>query len=69
MRLDEALGPQGPPDDDDRGLPQVVRLDLPVPGLAAGAMAMALGYRARALVMTGEVPTITPQPAARSAER
>jgi len=53
----------------DLGTEQVVRLDLPVPGLAAGAMALGLGYRARALLVTGEVPTITPQPAARSAER
>lgn len=53
----------------DLGTEQVVRLDLPVPDLAAGALALALGYRARALVMTGEVPTITPQPAGRSAER
>lgn len=53
----------------DLGTEQVVRVDLPVPDLAAGAMALALGYRARALVMTGEVPTITPQPAGRSAQR
>lgn len=53
----------------DLGTEQVVRLDLPVPGLVAGAMALSLGYRARALVMTGEVPTITPQPAGRGAER
>ncbi|GAA2023239.1 hypothetical protein WDZ16_02725 [Pseudokineococcus marinus] len=53
----------------DLGTEQVVRLDLPVPDLAAGAMALTLGYRARALLMTGEVPTITPQPSGRSADR
>ncbi|MEJ5947030.1 hypothetical protein WDZ17_17195 [Pseudokineococcus basanitobsidens] len=51
------------------GTEQVVRLDLPVPGLAAGAAALMLGYRARALLLTGEVPTMTPQPAGRGRAR
>ena len=49
----------------DLGTEQVVRLALPVPDLAAGAMALTLGYRARALLLTGETPELEPVPAAR----
>lgn len=51
------------------GTETTVRLALPVPGLAAGAAAYTLLYRLRALLQTGEVPTITPQPAARPSDR
>ena len=53
----------------DLGTEQVVRLSLPLPDLAVGAAALGLGYRARALLLTGEVPTITPQPASRGAAK
>lgn len=53
----------------DLGTEATLRLDLPVPGLVAGGLAFTLLYRLRALLQTGEVPTITPQPAARAAER
>ena len=49
----------------DLGTEQVVRLALPVPDLAAGAMALTLGYRARSLLLTGETPELEPVPAAR----
>ncbi len=51
------------------GTEATLRLDLPVPGLAAGGLAFTVLYRLRALLLTGEVPTITPQPSARAAER
>ena len=51
------------------GTETTVRLALPAPGLAAGAAAYTLLYRLRALLQTGEVPTITPQPAARPSPR
>ena len=51
------------------GTEATLRLDLPAPGLLAGGLAVTLLYRLRALVQTGEVPTITPQPAARAGER
>ncbi|ROP34768.1 hypothetical protein [Pseudokineococcus lusitanus] len=49
----------------DLGTEQVLRLALPVPDLAAGAMALTLGYRARSLLLTGETPELEPVPAAR----
>ncbi|TNM60659.1 hypothetical protein FHN55_17940 [Streptomyces sp. NP160] len=39
--------------------------DLPLPRAAAGAAAFTLLYRLRALLVTGEVPTLRPQPSAR----
>ncbi|CAA9384346.1 MAG: hypothetical protein AVDCRST_MAG35-35, partial [uncultured Quadrisphaera sp.] len=52
----------------DLGTEATLRLDLPVPGLAAGALAFTLLYRLRALLQTGEVPPPPPPPAARAAE-
>lgn len=54
------------------GTEVTLRLALPLPPgghLAAGALAFTALYRLRALLQTGEVPTITPQPAARSGAR
>ncbi len=51
------------------GTEATARAVLPVPGLAAGAALYTLLYRLRALVQTGEVPTITPQPAGRPGDR
>ncbi len=50
-----------------RGLGTEARLraDLPIPSAAAGAAAFTLLYRLRALLQTGEIPTLRPQPAAR----
>lgn len=42
-----------------------LRAVLPVPGLLRGAAAFALLYRARALLQTGEVPTIAVNPSGR----
>jgi len=53
----------------DRGTEVQLRLDVPAPDLAAGAATFTVLYRLRALLQTGEVPTITPQPSARPAER
>ena len=52
-----------------RGTEVALRLDLPIPDLATGAATFTVLYRLRALLQTGEVPTITPQPSARPASR
>ncbi|NIZ89540.1 hypothetical protein [Kineococcus rubinsiae] len=52
-----------------RGTEVALRLDLPLPDLATGAATFTVLYRLRALLQTGEVPTITPQPSARPASR
>ena len=49
----------------DLGVEVRLRVDLPLPRLAAGAAAFTLLYRLRALLQTGEIPTLRPQPAAR----
>lgn len=49
----------------DLGTEVRLRLDLPLPRLAAGAAAFTVLYRLRALLQTGEIPTLRPQPAAR----
>lgn len=51
------------------GTEATLRLKLPVPTVAAGAMAFTMLYRVRALVQTGEVPTTTSQPSARPGDR
>ena len=48
----------------DLGTEVRAALDLP-----AGAVAFTLLYRLRALLQTGEIPTLRPQPAARRSER
>jgi len=48
-----------------RGTEVTLRLHLPVPALAAGGLAFTVLYRCRALLQTGEVPTLHPVPAAR----
>ncbi|MBC3762277.1 hypothetical protein ACUN7V_10625 [Quadrisphaera oryzae] len=49
----------------DHGLEVRLVLDLSLPRLAAGAAAFTLLYRLRALLVSGEVPTLRPQPSAR----
>lgn len=53
----------------DLGTEATLRLDLPVPSLAAGALALTLLYRTRSLLQTGEIATISPQPSARQSDR
>ena len=49
-----------------RDLGSEVRFELDLP---AGAVAFTLLYRLRALLQTGEIPTLRPQPAAREEDR
>ncbi|WP_369052417.1 hypothetical protein [Kineococcus terrestris] len=53
----------------DLGTEVRLRVRAPVGDLAAGAAAFTLLYRLRALLVTGEIPTIDPQPAHRAASR
>jgi uncharacterized membrane protein len=46
-----------------------LRTKLPAPSLLTGALAFKLLYRARALLQTGEIPTIKQNPGARASER
>lgn len=47
------------------GTEMTLRAALPVPGLLSGATAFAMLYRARALLQTGEMPTIAHNPSGR----
>jgi uncharacterized membrane protein len=49
----------------DLGTVVSLQLSLPIPGFVSRTAAFAVLYRARALVQTGEIPTLTPLPAAR----
>lgn len=49
----------------DHGVEARLVLDLPLPRLAAGAAAFTLLYRLRALLVSGELPTLRPQPTTR----
>lgn len=49
----------------DHGLEVRLVADLPLPRLATGAAAFTLLYRLRALLVSGEVPTLRPQPTTR----
>lgn len=51
------------------GTEVTLRADAPVPGLLAGAAAFKALYRLRALMQTGEVPTIRRNPSARKSAR
>lgn len=51
------------------GTEMTLHTRLPVPSLLAGAAAFTLLYRARALIQTGEVPTIAHNPSARPTPR
>jgi uncharacterized membrane protein len=53
----------------DRGTEVLLRETSPVPSLLAGALAFTALYRARALLQTGEVPTLEPNPSARASDR
>lgn len=61
--LDFSEAPRG------RGTEVTLRLKAPVPALLSGALAFKALYRARALLQTGEVPTIRKNPSARKSAR
>jgi hypothetical protein len=49
----------------DLGTVVSLQLSLPIPGFVSRTAAFAVLYRARALLQTGEIPTLIPLPAAR----
>jgi uncharacterized membrane protein len=53
----------------DLGAEVTLRATTPVPGLLAGAAAYKVLYRLRALMQTGEVPTLRSNPGARASAR
>ncbi|OBK78472.1 hypothetical protein [Mycobacterium sp. 1274761.0] len=53
----------------DRGTEVIARVTSPAPGALTGALTFKALYRARALLMTGEVPTIKWNPSARGSDR
>lgn len=53
----------------DRGTEIVARVSAPAPGLLTGPLTYKALYRARALLQTGEVPTLHHNPSARTSDR
>jgi uncharacterized membrane protein len=53
----------------DRGTEVIARVSAPTPGMLTGLLAFKALYRARALLQTGEVPTLRHNPSARPAAR
>jgi len=53
----------------DRGTEVIARVTSPGPGALTGVATFKALYRARALLMTGEVPTIKENPSARASDR
>jgi uncharacterized membrane protein len=53
----------------DWGVEVTLTLRLPAPDIVLRGAAFKILYRARALLQTGELPTLTPTPAARSGNR
>jgi uncharacterized membrane protein len=53
----------------DRGTEVLARVSSPVPGALTGALAYKLLYKARAVLQTGEAPTINDNPSARDSRR
>ncbi|MCV7100581.1 hypothetical protein [Mycobacterium palustre] len=53
----------------DLGTEVTLRVNTPAPGLLSGAAAFKVLYRLRALMQTGEVPTIQSNPSARKSAR
>ncbi|MCW2552947.1 MAG: putative integral rane protein [Mycobacterium sp.] len=47
----------------------IARVSSPAPGALTGALTFKALYRARALLMTGEMPTIRYNPSARDSDR
>lgn len=63
LTLDFSDAPQ------DRGTEVVARVSAPAPGALTGLMLYKILYRARALIQTGEVPTLRHNPSARASAR
>jgi uncharacterized membrane protein len=53
----------------DRGTEVIAQVSSPAPGALSGVLTFKALYRARALLMTGEVPTIRHNPSARASNR
>ncbi|MBF6250772.1 hypothetical protein [Nocardia farcinica] len=53
----------------DLGTEVTLRVTAPVPGVLTGAVAFKVLYRARALLQTGELPTLAHNPSARAGAR
>lgn len=53
----------------DRGTEVIARVSSPAPGALTGVLTFKALYRARALLTTGEVPTIRHNPSARASDR
>ena len=53
----------------NRGTEVIARVTSPAPGALTGALTFKALYRARALLLTGEVPTIKYNPSARDSDR
>jgi|SoiMetStandDraft_5_1073268.scaffolds.fasta_scaffold143130_2 uncharacterized membrane protein len=53
----------------ERGTEVIAQVTSPGPGALSGALAFKALYRARALLLTGEVPTIEYNPSARNSDR
>jgi len=53
----------------DRGTEVIARVSTPAPGLLTGPLTYKALYRARALLQTGEIPTIVRNPSARDSPR
>jgi uncharacterized membrane protein len=53
----------------DRGTEVIARVNSPAPGPLTGPLTFKALYRARALLQTGEVPTIKHNPSARASDR
>ena len=53
----------------DRGTEVIAKVSSPAPGALSGPLAFKALYRARALLVTGEVPTIEYNPSARDSKR
>lgn len=51
------------------GTEVTLTLQLPAPNVVLRGAAFKVLYRARALLQTGELPTLTPTPAARPGDR
>ena len=53
----------------DRGTEVIAKISSPAPGALTGLLAFKALYRARALLVTGEIPTIKYNPSARPSDR
>jgi uncharacterized membrane protein len=63
IELEFRDAPQG------RGTEVIARVVSPSPGMLSGSLTFKALYRARALLMTGEIPTIEHNPSARDSDR